>query len=158
MWRVVCFIPFATTVACNNCQDANYRHLSLFADDATVSAHGTDINTVETQFQTKLHNIASWCIDNSMVLGINNTTCMLLGTHQKLRCIEDPEKKCLNLKIHDQKTEQVTMSENVLGIQIDNCLIWNDQITKVKNSAQFKISLLKKIKPYVPQKTRKLFF
>ena len=137
-------------------QDA-LKNLDLFADDATVSAHGTDIiNTVETQLQTKLHNIANWCIDNSMVLGINKTKCMLLGTRQKLRYIEDPE-KCLNLKIQDQKIEQVT-SEILLGIHIDNCLTWNDQIKKVKNSAKFKISLLKKIKLYLPQKTRKLFF
>ena len=69
---------------------------------------------------------------------------------------KDPE-KCLNLKIQDQKIEQVT-SEKLLGIQVDNCLTWNDQIKKVKNSAQFKISLLKKIKLYLPQTTRKLFF
>ena len=63
-----------------------------------------------------------------MVLGINKTKCMLLGTRQKFRCIEDPG-KCLNLKIQDQKIEQVT-SEKLLGIQTDNCLTWNDQIKR----------------------------
>ena len=71
-----------------------------------------------------------------------------MGTCQKLRCIEDPE-KCLNLKIQDHKIEQVT-NEKLLGIQIDNYFTWNDQIKKVKNSAQFKLSLLKKIKLYLP--------
>ena len=81
---------------------------------------------------------------------------MLLGTRQKLRYIEDPD-KCLNIIIQDQKIEQVT-SEKLLGIQIDNSLTWNDQIHKVKKTAQFKISLLRKIKRYLPKKTRKLFY
>ena len=63
-------------------QDA-IRNLNLSADYATVSAHGTDINTVETQLQTKLHNIANWCIDNSMVLGINKTRLYAVGNSPK---------------------------------------------------------------------------
>ena len=59
-------------------------NLNLFADDATVSAHSTDVKTIETQLQTKLQNIANWCIDNNMGMGINKTKCMLLGTRPKL--------------------------------------------------------------------------
>ena len=132
------------------------ENLSLFADDATETAHGTDVKSVEAQLQTKSGKVDDWCLDNNMVLGIDKTKCMLMGSQQKLRSIENSD-KCLNIEVQGQKIEQVT-SEKLLGVQIDNSLTWNDQIKKVKKTALFKISLLRKIKKFLPQTTRKTFF
>ena len=41
---------------------------------------------------------------------------------------------------------------------MDNSLIWNEQITKVKKTVLFKLSLLRKVKQFWPQTTRITFF
>ena len=45
-----------------------------------------------------------------------------------------------------------------LGIQTDQSLSWHEQIQKQKRNIIFKISLLKRIKEYLPHSTRKLFY
>ena len=55
-----------------------------------------------------------------MVVGIDKTKCMLMGSKQKLRTMVNSE-KCLNLEVRGYKIEQVT-SQKLLGIQIDNSL------------------------------------
>ena len=79
-----------------------------------------------------------------MVVGIDKTKCMLKESKQKLRTIVNSE-KCLNWEVREYKIEQVT-SQKLLGIQMDNSLTWNEQITKVKKTVLFKLSLLRKIK------------
>ena len=68
-----------------------------------------------------------------MVVSIDKTRCMLMGSKQKLRTIVNSE-KCLDLEVWRYKIEQVT-SQKLLGIQIDNSLTWNEQITKVKKTS-----------------------
>lgn len=132
------------------------EELALFADDATDSAHDTDVKVVEQQLRTKTNNVNKWCKANRMVLGIEKTKGMLMGSKQKLRTIPNAE-GCLNLEVEGKAIEQVS-SERLLGVQIDNSLSWNDQTKKVRKTALFKISILRKIKKYLPQDTRKLFF
>ena len=79
-----------------------------------------------------------------------------MGSKQKLRTIVNSE-KCLNLEVRGYKIEQVT-SQKLLGIQTDNFLTWNEQVTKVKKTVLFKLSLLQKIKKLLPQTTRITFF
>ena len=79
-----------------------------------------------------------------------------MGSKQKLRTIVNSE-KCLNLEVQGFKIEQVT-SQKLLGIQIDDSLTWNEQITKVKKAVLFKLSLLRKIKFFLPQVTRITLF
>ena len=130
--------------------------LNLFADDATDSAHGTDIKTIEKQLQTKANNVDEWCHANHMVLRVDKTKGMLMGTEQKLKTIPNPE-NCLNITVQGQKIEQVTR-KRLLGVQIDSSLSWNDQVKKVRKTALFKISILRKIKKYLPLDIRKMFF
>ena len=83
-----------------------------------------------------------------MAVGIDKTKCILKESKQKLRTVVNSE-KCLNWEVREYKIEQVT-SQKLLGIQIDNSLTWNEQITKVKKTVLFKLSVLRKIKksPY----------
>ena len=92
-----------------------------------------------------------------MAVGIDKTKCMLKESKQKLRTVVNSE-KCLNWEVREYKIEQVT-SQKLLGIQIDNFLTWNEQITKVKKTVLFKLCVLRKIKKKsLPQTTRLTFF
>jgi hypothetical protein len=130
--------------------------LNLFADDATDSAHGPDVESVERQLETKGGNINKWCVANHMVLGVDKTKGMLLGTKQKLKTIPNSE-KCLNIEVEGQKIEQVTC-QKLLGVQIDSSLSWDEQIKKVRKTVGFKTSLLRKIRKYLPLDVRKMYF
>jgi len=132
------------------------ENLNLFADDATDSACGPDVNTVEMKLKIKANNVNKWCKENHMVLGIDKTKGMLLGSKQKLSTIANSG-HCLNIEIDGRKIEQVN-SERLLGVQIDNSLKWDDQIKRVKKMAAFKLSMLRKIRKYLPLDVRKMFF
>ena len=131
-------------------------HLDLFADDATETAHGDSITTIETQLQIKADEIGKWCKANKMVLNADKTKGMLLASQQKLRTLTTPNKS-LNVKVQGKEIEQVS-SEKLLGVQIDSSLTWDDQTKHVRQKVLFKISLLRKIRAYLPQNIRKLFF
>ena len=81
---------------------------------------------------------------------------MLMGTKQKLRLLPKSD-NYINIEVQGQKIEQVT-SQRLLRVEIDSCVSWNDQIQKVGKTVRFKISLLRKIRHYLPLDTRKLFF
>ena len=135
---------------------AALKELSLFADDATASAHGPDVESVEEQLNIKSGSVNKWCKDNHMVLGIDKTKSMLMGSQQKLRHIPNAE-NCLNIQVDGQNIEQVT-SQKLLGVQIDSALNWDEQVKKVKKTANYKIYILRKIRKYLPLNSRKLFF
>ena len=110
--------------------------LNLFADDATDSAHGPTVENVEKTLQSKAKNVEKWCQANRMVVNVDKTKGMLMGSKQKLRLLPNSD-NCLNIEVQGQKIEQVT-SQRLLGVEIDSCLSWNDQIQKVRKTTCFK--------------------
>ena len=79
-----------------------------------------------------------------------------MGSKQKLRLLPNSD-NWVNIKVQGQKIEQVT-SQRLLGVEIGSCLSWNNQNQKVRKTSRFKISLLRKIRHYLPLDTRKIFF
>ena len=68
-----------------------------------------------------------------MVIGIDETKCMLVGSKQKPRTRVNSE-KCLNLEIGGHNIEQIT-SQKLEAFKLITALItWNEQITKVKKT------------------------
>ena len=53
--------------------------LNHFPDDATDSAHGP---TVEKTLQAKAKNVEKWCQANCMVVNVDKTKGMLMGSKQ----------------------------------------------------------------------------
>lgn len=46
----------------------------------------------------------------------------------------------------------------MLGVQIDNSLSWKQQVQKVKRTICYKLSMLRRIRKYIPLETRILFY
>ena len=126
----------------------------IFADDTTTTVKAKDVQTVNDYLQKESDNIEKWCIDNKMVINIEKTKSMLIASNQKLRNTSEPD---LNIKIQGKRITSVT-EEKLLGIQIDNKLTWKEQIKKVKRTVNFKISILRRIRKYLPTETRKHFY
>ena len=137
-------------------QDPIISDLNLFADDVTDSTYSDNVKTIETRLQMKTNKVQKWCTSNKMIINANKTKTMLITTKQKLKSIQNSA-NCLKIQTQGQQIEQIT-SERLLGVQIDNSLTWDDQVKKVKRTVLFKISLLRKIKKYLPLDIRKMFY
>ena len=120
---------------------------SMFADDATTSSSGKSKVEVQANLQEKANKLEEWCKENKMVLSADKTKVMLLNE----------DEGTLDIQLRSKQLAQVNC-EQLLGIQIDKKLSWDAQIQKQRSTILFKISLLKKIKRYLPLETRTLFY
>ena len=90
-----------------------------------------------------------------MALSFKKTkTMLILSNAKELRLAEDEIDLNLNL---DGTQIQNTKQEKLLGMIIDNNLTWHNQIKKVKQTIAFKLSILGKIRRYLPTTTRMLY-
>ena len=91
-----------------------------------------------------------------MGTNVDKTKVMLSGTRQKLILMNDHD-KILNVFLNGNKLEQVT-SEKWLGVTIVKSLSWKQQIKVIKRTITYEISLLRRIKKYIPIDVRKTFY
>ena len=59
----------------------------------------------------------------------------------------------INININGTQIKN-TKQEKLLGVVIDNNLTWHSQVKKVKQTIAFKLSIFRKIRHYLPTKTR----
>ena len=130
-----------------------HSDIDIFADDATLRNSSNDIHNINSGLQIDVNNVVQWCKQNKMVLNENKTKCILIGTSQRLsRC-----HSYLEIMVNNHVIE-CSESEKLLGIKIDKCLSFVKHIDYVCQNVTSKISLLSKIKQYLPLDTRKLYY
>ena len=126
----------------------------LFADDTTMHTTGKDINDVSNTLQSDVDKLETWSELNHMALHPNKSKFMLVTTRQKRQNITC---KSNGLKIHGKILEEVN-SHRLLGINIDNNLSWSNHVSMLSKKISKKIFQLNRIKHFLDQHTRKLFF
>ena len=132
------------------------ENMSLFADDATDHHTSKNIQTICSKLQIKATLVNQWCEINRMIMNIEKTKIMLIGSRQKLNRISESE-KYIKLLIDNTPIEQISNTK-LLGIYIDSSLTWDAQVSHVKNSDIYKLFLLKRIRHFLPKDTRILFY
>lgn len=88
------------------------------------------------------------------VMNVEKTKMMLLAPKRRQ---DTPSLDSIDINIQGKPVTQVT-DERLLGLQIDHNLTWEAQIRKLRQTILFKLSILRKIKRYLPLETRKLFY
>ena len=130
-----------------------HSNIDIFADDATLHNSSKDVGNINNDLQVDVNNVLQWCKQNNMVLNENKTKGLLIGTSQRLsRCQSN-----LEIIVNNHKIE-CSEYEKLLGIQIDKSLSFVKHIDYVCKNLTSKISLLCKIKQYLPLETRKLYY
>ena len=124
----------------------------FYADDSTFHVSGKTKNEIETKLQFDSNRADAWSTRNNMCIHYKKTTCMCIGTKQRLRNTDD-----LNIQIGNNKIETVT-SQKLLGIYIDENLNWTSHVDKLCASISSRITLLKKISQYVPENIQKIYY
>ena len=124
----------------------------LYADDATFHTHRKDMETIENNLQSDLNDAMSWGKSNKMHINYQKTSCMTLGSRQRL-----DNSRVLNIKVNDTTISQVS-SQKLLGLYIDEHLNWSTHIDHLCKFISSKISLLQQLSNCVPTHAQKLFY
>ena len=130
-----------------------YCEIDLFADDATYHVNGKTKSEVEPKLQTDGTNSRTWAKQHKMQIHYDKTACMALGT----RNMTQNGFSKLNIDIDGNKIKQVD-KQKLLGVFIDENLLWTPHIDYLCATISTKISLLKHLSTYVPVKVQKLFY
>jgi hypothetical protein len=125
----------------------------MYADDTTLHCHSNRKSEIERSLNEDLNTVNKWCIQNNMLINPTKTTCMLIGTAQRIATVTNE----LNINLENQFIKNVN-TQKFLGIYIDNNLDWKQQVDYICKYINSRLFLLSKIKKYLDKKSRILFF
>ena len=128
----------------------------MYADDTTFHVSGHDITELNRKLNDEALNISKWCNENKMVINTKKTKSMLVATRYKHNHLSD-KGESLKITLGNNILEQVK-HEKLLGIWLDDQLTWEVQMNKLCKLIGTRISLLRRIKPYIDVPTCKLFY
>ena len=128
--------------------------VDLYADDTTIYEQNVDINTLQSNLQKSLSLLHDWCRKNGMVLNTLKTKVTLITSRQKRNNLYE---SVLSLKYNDIDIKMTT-SDKILGVHVDENLSWNDHYQHVSKKVSSYLWLLSKIKTYLPQEHRHLYY
>jgi hypothetical protein len=122
----------------------------IYADDTTLLATISSLeltNTVnlEQNIIHELENISNWLKLNKLSLNASKTKCMLFHTINK-------RLPSLHLHINNQDIEHVKTFE-YLGIKIDEGLLWNAHIEKIRKKITKVIGILTHLRRFISSQT-----
>ena len=129
-------------------------NLDLYAGDSTLHAVAKTVGELNNQLTTEMSCIDTWCKHNNMVMNNQKTKSMIMTTHQKAAKLHTDE---VSIHCNDCPLENVT-HDSLLGVTIDKHLLWKTQVNKVAGNLIKGISLLRRIKVYLPTGVRLTFY
>ena len=119
-----------------------YCFCDFYADDATLHTRSNSIAIIEETLQTDGNIVKQWGKENKMHINYTKTTCMVMGTRQGL----------LDLPVISN------VSQQLLGLLIDNKLTFSAHIDSLCSTLSSKISLLRQLSAYVTADVFKKFY
>ena len=128
--------------------------VDLYADDTTIYEQNFDFSTLQSNLQKSLNLLHDWCRKNGMVLNTLQTKVMFITSRQKRNNLYE---SVLSLKYNDIDIKMTT-SDKILGVHVDENLSWNDHYQHVSKKVSSYLWLLSKIKTYLPQEHRLLYY
>ena len=124
----------------------------MYADDATLHTAHSQLSVIEQRLNADMNLTKQWCKQNNMSLNLNKTTCMLIGSRQRLCKVRD-----INV-LYNNCTVKTVAYQKVLGINIDKNLSWNIHIDKICSDVSKRISLLRRLDRYLDKDAKLLYY
>ena len=125
----------------------------LYADDTTLYDVQNSVEMIEHNLQTGLNQLHIWCKSNGMVLNSAKTKVMLITTCQKRQRLASSN---IHLKCSDDSLKMIS-NDKILGVFVDNNLIWSDHVKHICKKISSYIWLLSKMKYFLSQEHRVQF-
>ena len=131
---------------------SNVFKFILFADDTSLYYSCKNLQNIENIMNQELDKISAWLSANRLSLNVGKSK-LLYFTNNDRTLLPD-----IHIKINDQILTEVS-SAKYLGVYIDNKLQWNSHINNIKLRLSKGVSILAKIRHYVPKTVlRSLYF
>ena len=126
----------------------------MYADDTAMYEIGISRFDIERNLQIALKNLSKWCKINGMVINTSKTKLMLITTHQRRATLEFD-----SLFLTLNEAERTTISKDkILGVTIDNNLLWSSHIDQLCKQIASKLWLLSRVKEYLDTAQRAQFY
>ena len=100
----------------------NSANVDLYAEDTTIYDVQCNTDQLESNLQFSLNALHVWCRQNGMVLNTEKTNVMLIISRQRRSNLQNPN---LSLRYNDIDIKMTTISK-ILGVQVDENLLWNN--------------------------------
>ena len=128
--------------------------VEFYADDTTLYQSAKSLTELEQVLNLNLKNIDKWCSENKMLINTNKTKSILFGTSRKLKVCRQHG---FNITVNELPIENMS-TVKLLGLFIDESFTWHKHISHLCNTISKLLSVMRKYKPLLPQKTRLLFY
>jgi len=115
---------------------------NLYADDTLIYCDGLSKEEASCKLQECIDSISNWYKRNNIVINAGKSSTMLVTSRHNSRLVNAND---LDIVINDQHLENVS-TMNYLGVEIDRCLTWNNQVKKVTKILCIKTSRLARLR------------
>ena len=130
----------------------NHCSTDIFAEDTTFHINGKTNKEIETKLQCDSLEAHAWSKSNKLPINYDKTTSMTIGSRQRLH-----NNQTLEINIANNPIVSVN-KQKLLGVVIDEHLLWTPHIDYLCSTISSRISLLKHIANYVPVKVQKIYY
>jgi len=126
----------------------------MFADDTTLFCSDSDSSRLTRKLQYSIDRLIIRTQLNHMSLNAQKTKCMYVSARQKRQKMND---RFQPLLLDNGIVEEVD-SHKILGVTIDKNMTWTDHIMSLGKRPAHRLLQLSKIKHFLNNHSRKLFF
>ena len=126
-------------------------NFTLFADDTSLYYSCKNSKNLENIINGELAKISDWLSANRLSLNVTKSK-LLYFTNKNRNSFKD-----INIKINGELLKEVD-SAKYLGVHMDNKLNWNVHTSNIKLRLSKGISMLAKIRHYVPESVRRSLY
>jgi hypothetical protein len=123
---------------------------NLYADDTNIYAEGKSVCELESNLSEDITVLFDWCTDNELKINVQKTNAMVISTSQKRSHMTDAK---MHVTVNNMEIP-TCRSQRLLGVNINDVFDWSDQVKAVTRTLNYYLSVLKKIKYYLPEKAR----
>ena len=126
----------------------------MFADDTSITQSSSTILELNARLNRDASGVFAWANLNDMALNTSKTKSLLITTQQKFHRLNDHS---LKVMINGKLIEQVQHAK-LLGVTLDCHLTWEKHIDNICSIVNSRLSLLRRIKPFLNHHCALRFF
>ena len=122
-------------------------HINMYADDCILYSTGNSWDQVRARLQIGLNGFDEWCRNNSLVLNISKSKCLLVASRSKLSKIN------YDVRLSVRNTTLDFVKKFLyLGVYLDSEMTLQSLISHVKKIVTSKVKTLYRIRRYITTK------
>ena len=128
--------------------------VDMYADDTTLHVAHKNPQDIQLSLQSAMNDLTVWLERNKLVLNVDKTKIMLIGSAHNLKNIKSDT---INVNVNGKMLEIVD-SAKMLGVEVDSFLNFNNHVANISKKISCKIGFIRRIKSCIPRHVLSLLF